>query len=245
MRGFDFTLALVLSVSVAHESAFAGGSIDEGVCYGEDRDRDRGPVKTIRFKIDQGSAQISMQYSLRLTQWDVPNFLFDASGSFCDRLSKRLVRCSLDGCDPSRRSHGGMNFEFYGLPNGTVLLNSLSAVISAEGQSTLLRGTSDGPGRDISGTFLLKRLPDDECEPEVDDQRPELRIGDESPRIKAIEEQLNHLGYLLETPDDLFAPSTKSAILQFQKSYQLNPTGTASTELEELLNAVYIRDGGC
>lgn len=61
------------------------------------------------------------------------------------------------------------------------------------------------------------------------------RDGDDSVAIVTLQNRLIELGYLRDSADGIFGQNTEKAIKELQRSNDLEETGTASAELQELL----------
>lgn len=70
--------------------------------------------------------------------------------------------------------------------------------------------------------------------PAADDDIAEM---DRNELVRAVQEQLNRLGYSAGTPDGLYGPSTRSAIQNFQRDADLSADGEATPDLLRALRA--------
>ncbi|MBD1807081.1 peptidoglycan-binding protein [Microcoleus sp. FACHB-SPT15] len=62
-----------------------------------------------------------------------------------------------------------------------------------------------------------------------------LRQGDRGLDVELVQERLQRLGYLYQSPDRVFGPATRNAVIQFQQDNGLNPDGVVGTDTEEAL----------
>jgi peptidoglycan hydrolase-like protein with peptidoglycan-binding domain len=92
---------------------------------------------------------------------------------------------------------------------------------SSEPQAT--SASTDGPA-----TTLPPPLEIDEGEV--------LTVGAEGPAVRSLQEALAALGYDPGTPDGVFGPATRSAVMDFQRSNRLNPDGVAGERTLEAIN---------
>jgi peptidoglycan hydrolase-like protein with peptidoglycan-binding domain len=63
-----------------------------------------------------------------------------------------------------------------------------------------------------------------------------LTVGAEGPAVRRLQEALAALGYDPGTPDGVFGPATRSAVMDFQRSNRLNPDGIAGERTLEAIN---------
>lgn len=64
-----------------------------------------------------------------------------------------------------------------------------------------------------------------------------LRLGDQGPLVKAIQERLAALGYAVGRPDGIFGSRTRAAVLAFQAENKLDIDGLIGPQTREALNA--------
>lgn len=64
-----------------------------------------------------------------------------------------------------------------------------------------------------------------------------LRLGDQGPLVKAIQERLATLGYAVGRPDGIFGSRTRAAVLAFQAENKLDMDGLIGPQTREALNA--------
>ncbi len=69
-------------------------------------------------------------------------------------------------------------------------------------------------------------------------QRP-LRLGDRNPQVTFIQNRLRQLKYLNRSADGIFDPSTREAVIRFQRDQGLNPDGVVGTQTESALFAEF------
>ncbi len=67
--------------------------------------------------------------------------------------------------------------------------------------------------------------------------QPLLALGDRGPEVRALQEQLHAQGYLLEV-DGIFGPVTRAALIAFQSSQALSPSGMLDADTREALAAL-------
>ncbi len=66
-----------------------------------------------------------------------------------------------------------------------------------------------------------------------------LRLGDRGPEVTFIQNRLQQLRYLNQSPDGVFGPATRDAVLQFQRDYSLTPDGVVGPTTESALFAEF------
>jgi len=65
--------------------------------------------------------------------------------------------------------------------------------------------------------------------------RPVLRIHDEGPYIVLLQHYLRVLRYMEDSPDGIFGPETRGAVIRYQKCHGLTPDGIVGASTWELL----------
>jgi peptidoglycan hydrolase-like protein with peptidoglycan-binding domain len=61
-------------------------------------------------------------------------------------------------------------------------------------------------------------------------------VGADGPEVRALQEALAALGFDPGTPDGVFGPATRSAVMDFQRSHRLNPDGIAGERTLAAIN---------
>jgi peptidoglycan hydrolase-like protein with peptidoglycan-binding domain len=62
-----------------------------------------------------------------------------------------------------------------------------------------------------------------------------LRQGDRGSDVELVQERLQRLGYLYQSPDGFFGSATRNAVIQFQQAYGLSPDGVIGPETDAAL----------
>ncbi|MBW4545798.1 MAG: peptidoglycan-binding protein [Symplocastrum torsivum CPER-KK1] len=62
-----------------------------------------------------------------------------------------------------------------------------------------------------------------------------LRQGSRGSDVELVQERLQELGYLYQSPDGVFGPATRNALIRFQQAYELTPDGVVGSETEAAL----------
>jgi peptidoglycan hydrolase-like protein with peptidoglycan-binding domain len=62
-----------------------------------------------------------------------------------------------------------------------------------------------------------------------------LRQGDRGLAVELVQERLQELGYLYQSPDGVFGLATRNAVIQFQQAYGLTPDGVVGVDTDAAL----------
>lgn len=68
-----------------------------------------------------------------------------------------------------------------------------------------------------------------------------LKVGSRGDDVKALQANLNQLGYNAGTPNGIFGTSTKNAVISFQKTYGLSADGIAGTNTLDAISTTVNR----
>ncbi len=102
------------------------------------------------------------------------------------------------------------------------------------------RGRRNGGGcllQPTAGDICIHRRPATTLPPPLEIEEGQvLTVGAEGPAVRALQEALAALGYDPGTPDGVFGPATRSAVMDFQRSNRLNPDGIAGERTLEGIN---------
>ena len=66
-----------------------------------------------------------------------------------------------------------------------------------------------------------------------------LKVGDRGPDVTFIQDRLRQLGYLNRPSDGVFGPTTRDAVIRFQREYHLAPDGMVGSTTESALFAEF------
>jgi len=91
-------------------------------------------------------------------------------------------------------------------------------------------GTADGPSLPPS-PGAERVVPDEALSPFVG---PPLRLGNRGDSVRAVQEQLRHLGRRVRV-DGVFGPETRDAVIDFQRAKHLVPDGVVGPHTWEAL----------
>lgn len=236
MRRHVTGLALLALLALPMASGMAG-TIKEDMCYSTELPRSYGPVRSMTAEITSNSADNpGKTLSVKFTEWDVANTTFDVTAA-CQDGDHGSVHCSID-CDGGRA-------ELTMAPDGRLALYTTGIATGATGMGSRLQNTMDADGGLLTGFFVLRETPADQCQAKGDSYAVALQPGDDTPEVAGMEKRLNDLGFLLEKPDDVYSDRTSDAVRQFQAAMGLPVTGIIDGKTAQRLIAEAAWGGGC